>query len=1156
MKAILVGGVVLVAALTAAIALPRSELVGLLDLERQTLAPPPEIRLLSPTSGEGVGGTVTIRGSATSETRDVIDVQYRVDGERWTSIPDLARGQPATAFSIEVALAPGDHVLEARAWDGDAYSHVARALVRRDAPTVRILAPADGDGLPAGDVIVRGIVEGSAHRVIVIAGGTSANATLTGGTWNATLALPPGLHTIAATAYGALPSLAARIEVAAAERTPPTLSIRTPQDGDAYGQAGDPACVGGCILFSGSVRGAPPIRAALDGFPAGEATLSPTGGAWTYRLPILQVGSGTHVATFTPEGGVPRSVTFLARTPNTLEVRGDLAPRLTQRPLSFHVVGEGADDAAWSLDGSPVARGPAATIHLATPGDHALDVRVPLAGGRAASASVPLHALNRAPSVELAEPSLVGARIHLAATANDPDGRVVAYDWEFGDGTRATTRDAQVAHRYLARGLHVANVTAIDDHGATARASIPVLVPNVLPLADFTWEPVQPTTLDVVTFRDASVDLDGSLVSRLWVFDGASTSENATPSLRFGTRGPHLVTLRVLDDLGAEGLVAKLIDVGNVPPTARFSWQPPLPRAHEEVLFFDNSTDPDGPLRVRAWRFPDGSTATGPGALHTFRTPGIHNVTLAIEDDVGAIANVTLPVHVVDSEPVVTAVAHEPLRPVAKQEVRFRVLAADRDGDLVALFWDFGDGTNSSLLEPTHRYARRGTYAANVTVYDAAGLSTTFPFLVEVENAPPTATLALLRGGYAALPTTLVANASDPDGRIALYRFDPDGDGDADCETTEPTCTFHYEEARPHLARVWVEDDAAAIVEAQIALDILAPPSHLAPPRVRIEAPTPHATLRGDHLLRGDAQGVRPIAKIEIQLRNDTWAYSGSKDPWRLANGGATWSSLIDTRSFADGDYELVIRATDTQGGQGHARIPIRVLNGPRPSDVTLQLLDPPTTLDDDATIRGSAFHPQGVTNVRWRIDDAPWRYIGTSPLAFTITIDTDHLQPGNHLLLVEAYRGPHEKTILQHNFLLTGAAPNLIIDETPAPIAYGLLHAKGRIHGPGHAEWRLDHDIWRPIPGGTNWNLTHETGRIQGGQHTLQIRAMSPDGKHASAPRNWTIQIVNPPFHTTGEATPVAQTPPVVEVPAAGWAWAVAAAVAAIATRRRYGGT
>lgn len=1152
MRAVLLVGALLVAGASVALAVPRGELSGLLDLTGERLPAPPELRLLSPSDGEGVAEEVTVAGLARSAARDVIDVQVRVDAGRWTSVPDVARGRSSVPFSLTLTLARGDHLIEARAWDGEAYSLPAQALVRRDAPTVRIAHPTNGAGVESGIVEITGTVHGPATEVVVDAGEQTTRATLLpGGAWSARLQLAAGIHELRAKAEGPVPSLPALVRVAAGEPAPASLTILAPHEGASYGEAGDLACGGGCIVFSGTSRDAERIAAAIDGFPAGNATLLPTG-AWTFRVPMVGLASGPHVATFAPAGGIAHEVRFLARTPLELGIRGDDAPRATLVPLSFRAVGESADAAEWALDGRPFRSGPTVAFSLAHPGDHTLQARTLLPNGRAATASLALHAFNRAPTVELAEPLLVGADIHLQARASDADGRITAYRWEFGDGTATTTSAPAVAHRYASRGVHLANVTAVDDRGALAQASVAVLVANVAPIANFSWDPPVPTVLDVVTLRDESVDLDGELVGRTWLLPNGGTSDNATPSLRLLTRGAHPITLDVVDELGETTRLTRVIEVANLPPIASFSWEPLLPSVHEEVFFIDRSTDADGPIGARAWDLGDGSHATGTGALHAYRAPGLYNVTLQVVDDMGLGANVTLPLRVVDAEPTVTAVVAEPPRPRSHEAVTLRVLATDREGGIAALWWDFGDGNRSNEREPTHRYARAGLYAGRVSVTDEGGLSTDFPFTIDVANAPPVATIALASGGYAAFPSTLVATATDPDGRVALYRFDADGDGATDCETTAPTCTFTYAQAGAHLARVWVEDDAAEIVEAQTLLEIGMPPSHLAPPIVTIASPTEGAQMRGDHLIRGDATSVRPITRVELQFRNENWAYSGTKDPWRVANGGLAWSALVDTRSFADGGYDLVVRATDEGGGQGYARLPIRVENGARASEINLQLLDPPALVAEDAALRGSAFHPQGVTSVRWRIDDESWRYISTSPLAFTIPIEFAPLDPGDHTLTIEAYRGPTEKTALQHDFRVPGETPTLIVDEPPAPTAHALLRASGRILGEGHAQWRLDHHLWRDLPGNATWTLHEDTLDVAGGEHVLELRAVSPDDRLASEPARYEIVVINPPFFDAGDEPPRPSSPLVtVDVPTSP-ILALLALALALALRRR----
>jgi PKD repeat protein len=59
--------------------------------------------------------------------------------------------------------------------------------------------------------------------------------------------------------------------------------------------------------------------------------------------------------------------------------------------------------------------------------------------------------------------------------STDPDGQIVSYDWNFGDGN--TGMDMVVEHHYTATGHYSATLTVTDDRGATGSASKEIQVP-------------------------------------------------------------------------------------------------------------------------------------------------------------------------------------------------------------------------------------------------------------------------------------------------------------------------------------------------------------------------------------------------------------------------------------------------------------------------------------------------------------------------------------------------------------------------------------------------------------------------------------------------------------------------------------------------------
>ncbi|MFS4108354.1 beta-propeller fold lactonase family protein [Streptomyces sp. SID8499] len=58
-------------------------------------------------------------------------------------------------------------------------------------------------------------------------------------------------------------------------------------------------------------------------------------------------------------------------------------------------------------------------------------------------------------------------RTFTAAGSSDPDGRVVRYRWDFGDGAVRTTTTPRVTHRYATAGARTVSVTVTDDEGCS-----------------------------------------------------------------------------------------------------------------------------------------------------------------------------------------------------------------------------------------------------------------------------------------------------------------------------------------------------------------------------------------------------------------------------------------------------------------------------------------------------------------------------------------------------------------------------------------------------------------------------------------------------------------------------------------------------------------
>ncbi len=108
---------------------------------------------------------------------------------------------------------------------------------------------------------------------------------------------------------------------------------------------------------------------------------------------------------------------------------------------------------------------------------------------------------------------------------------------------------------------------------------------------------------------------------------------------------------------------------------------------------------------------------------------------------------------------------------------RFLDGSSDADGQVVSWAWNFGDGTTSSLKNPTHTFPQTGDYTVSLTVTDNGGLSHTYAKLyhvVESINADFAISPTIAHEGGESVRFTDLADLLSISGALRRYDF---GDG-------------------------------------------------------------------------------------------------------------------------------------------------------------------------------------------------------------------------------------------------------------------------------------------------------------------------------------------------------------------------------------------
>jgi PKD repeat protein len=301
-----------------------------------------------------------------------------------------------------------------------------------------------------------------------------------------------------------------------------------------------------------------------------------------------------------------------------------------------------------------------------------------------------------------------------ASVATDPDGEIVGYQWDFGDGSTGSGVTTQ--HTYNQPGSYPVTLTVTDDAGASGVDTqwVEVVSPNAPPTARFT---LTCSGLSCSFNGAGSADSDGTITQYAWAFGDDSSGSGITAQHTYVQPGWYRVTLTVADDASATGVDAEWIEVPpNTPPTASFT----LTCSGLSCSFNGTgSADSDGTITQYAWAFGDGSTGSGVTTQHTYNQPGSYPVTLTVTDNAGAPA--------ADTRTIIVSAPNAP--PMASFTLTCSGLScsfdgagsADSDGTITTYGWNFGDGSSGSGVTVQHVYTESGSYTVTLTVTDNAG---------------------------------------------------------------------------------------------------------------------------------------------------------------------------------------------------------------------------------------------------------------------------------------------------------------------------------------------------------------------------------------------------------------------------------------------------
>jgi len=317
-----------------------------------------------------------------------------------------------------------------------------------------------------------------------------------------------------------------------------------------------------------------------------------------------------------------------------------------------------------------------------------------------------------------------GGQINFTNTsANVPSG--ATYSWSFGDGSGSNVASPST-HTYYYNGSYSVYLYIADSLGFCTNSTVQTITVtngNVCNInVNYTYTL---GTNGQVFFTNTTTGADTS-VQFNWNFN-PGYSNQSSPTNTYQYNGTYYVTLQVGDSMspchGSHTDTITIINATNAPVCGASFSDSTQNQVGGTINFMNTSWGTSG-TTIYSWSFGDGSTSNVMSPSHTYAYNGIYSVTLSISDSANSCSSYftdSVNITTAGPPPCIASVSFNMHQDSLNPQPGIWEASASYSSQVTSAVWNWGDGTSTNGLSPTHTYTAAGHYNICVMAFAACG---------------------------------------------------------------------------------------------------------------------------------------------------------------------------------------------------------------------------------------------------------------------------------------------------------------------------------------------------------------------------------------------------------------------------------------------------